>query len=201
MDSILVQFPLPDHIDEKAILDTLDPQKDGDGLSVENLGLLYTGHKRVAPCTPEGIVELLKNYKISLEKKKVVVVGRSRLVGLPVSYLLLQENATVSICHSKTPDVSNYTKEADVVVVAAGRAQLFGKEDFKKGAVVIDVGIHRKKNLSNENKVELCGDVRFGELEGWVSAATPVPGGVGPMTITMLLQNTLILAQKRFKGS
>ena len=196
VDGILVQFPLPDHLNQDRVLQVLSPLKDADGLTTENLGLLYTGEKRVAPCTPQGIIELLKLNKVKISGCRTVVLGRSRLVGLPISHLLLQENATVTICHSRTADVSMHTREADIVVVAAGRPRFLGRENFKKGAVVVDVGIHRLDEEVGSQK--LCGDVRFEELEGWASAATPVPGGVGPMTITMLLQNTIKLAYSVF---
>lgn len=135
---------------------------------------------------------ILKHYKIDVEGMRAVVVGRSNIVGKPMAHLLMEANATVTLCHSKTKNLSQYTQEADLVVVAAGKARLLGKEDFKKDSIVIDVGIH-----GSGIGQKLCGDVRFEELQGWVKAATPVPGGVGPMTITMLLQNTCLLAEKR----
>ncbi len=194
VDGILVQFPLPEHLCQESVLQVLNPFKDADGLTTENLGLLYTGKMRIAPCTPKGIIALLKHYGLEISGKKAVVLGRSRLVGLPVANLLLSENATVTICHSRTKDISSYTREADIIVVAVGKPRFLGKEDFKQGAVVVDVGIHRVDNQIDGKK--LCGDVRFDELDGWVKAASPVPGGVGPMTITMLLQNTIELAEK-----
>jgi methylenetetrahydrofolate dehydrogenase (NADP+)/methenyltetrahydrofolate cyclohydrolase len=190
---ILVQSPVPSPFSFDQILAQMNPAKDADGLTSSNLGLLWAGQPRVKPCTPAGVIELLKYYKIPIAGKRAVVVGRSNIVGKPMAQLLMDENATVTICHSKTIDMRSYTREADLVVVAAGQPRLLGKEDFKKGAVVIDVGIHRDAN----NKV--CGDVRFEELEGHVSAATPVPGGVGPMTINMLLMNTLKLAESSLK--
>ena len=195
VDGILVQFPLPKGLDKEAVLRVLSPEKDADGLSAENLGLLWGGCPRVAPCTPSGVMSILKHYDISVEGKKAVVVGRSHLVGLPMAHLLLTANATVTTCHSRTSDVSAHLREADIVVLAAGQPRLFGKEDFKKDAIVVDVGIHRLEEPIQGKK--LCGDVRFEELEGHVQAATPVPGGVGPMTITTLLENTVRLAELR----
>lgn len=190
---ILVQLPLPKSIDESRILEAISPRKDPDGLTYENLGLLWGGRARVAPCTPAGVMEILEHYRIPLEGRRAVVVGRSNIVGKPMAQLLLQANATVTICHSRTVDLQAHTREADVVVVAAGRARFLGKDAFGKNAVVIDVGIHRPTSGPWQGKV--CGDVRFEELDGWVSAATPVPGGVGPMTIQMLMENTLRLAR------
>jgi methylenetetrahydrofolate dehydrogenase (NADP+) / methenyltetrahydrofolate cyclohydrolase len=188
VDAILVQLPLPKQIDAKKIIQHILPSKDADGLTTENMGLLFEGQPRVTPCTPRGVIEILKHYDISIQGKHCVVVGRSQIVGRPMAQLLLQEDATVTVVHSKTKDISAYTRQADIVVVAAGKPRFLGAEDFKKGAVIIDVGIHRLFS-------GLCGDVRFEELLSHVKAATPVPGGVGPMTITMLLENTLILAE------
>jgi methylenetetrahydrofolate dehydrogenase (NADP+)/methenyltetrahydrofolate cyclohydrolase len=185
---ILVQLPLPKHISEEKILDALDPKKDPDGLTAANLGLFWSGRTRVAPCTPTGVMKILEHFKIALAGKRAVVIGRSNIVGKPMAHHLINANATVTVVHSKTPDVSAITREADIVVVAAGKPRFMGKNDFKKGAVVVDVGIHRENG-------KLCGDVRYEELEGWAEAATPVPGGVGPMTIQMLMENTLHLAE------
>ena len=187
---ILVQLPLPKGFNEDQVLSWIDPKKDPDALTVENMGLLWKGQERCMPCTPQGVMAMLKYYEIPVAGKRAVVVGRSHIVGQPMAYLLQRANATVTVCHSKTPNTSAYTKEADIVVVAAGRPKLFGRDDFKKDSVVIDVGIHREV-IDGKNK--LCGDVRFNELDGWVAAATPVPGGVGPMTISMLLENTFKL--------
>lgn len=195
VDGILVQLPLPKHLDSEQALETLDPQKDPDGLTYENLGLLWGGKKRVAPCTPLGVMKILEHYKIDLAGKKAVVIGRSNIVGKPMAHLLQEANATVTVCHSKTPDIKVYTREADIVVVAAGKERFIGKDAFKKNSVVVDVGMHRPTQGEFANK--LCGDVKFEELEGHVAAATPVPGGVGPMTIQMLLENTLSLAELR----
>jgi len=194
VDGILVQLPLPKRLNEHAVLSWIDPQKDPDGLTTENLGLMLSGRARIYSCTPNGVMEILKYYDISVEGKSAVVVGRSNIVGKPMALLLQNANATVTVCHSRTPDISLHTRQADLVIVAAGKKALLGKKDFKQGAVVVDVGMHREVV---DGKTKLCGDVRFEELDGWVSAATPVPGGVGPMTITMLLHNTLQLAKQR----
>ena len=193
VDGILVQFPLPKHLSKEIVLATIDPRKDPDGLTYENLGLLWSGQARVASCTPFGVMKILEHYNIDPAGKRAVVVGRSNIVGKPMAQLLTDANATVTVCHSKTSDLQSYTQKADIVVVAAGRPRMLGREDFKKDAVVIDVGIHRPETGDFAGK--LCGDVRFEELEGHVRAATPVPGGVGPMTIQMLLENTLSLAE------
>jgi len=186
---ILVQLPLPSHLEADLITQCISPLKDVDGLHFENLGLLFAGQTRVAPCTPWGVIQILKKYEIPLVGAEAVVIGRSQIVGKPMGQLLLNESATVTFCHSKTQDLRSHLKKADIVVVAAGRPGLIGKDDLHKDAVVIDVGIHRKDDG------KLCGDVRFDEIDGFVKAATPVPGGVGPMTIAMLLENTLHLAQ------
>lgn len=189
VDAVLVQLPLPKHLSSDEVLAALSVQKDADGLTYSSLGLFFAGRAVVKPCTPAGVMKILEFYKISVAGKKAVVVGRSNIVGKPMAALLTDANATTTICHSHTKDLRSYTREADIVVVAAGKPEFLGKDDFKKGAIVIDVGIHR----SGGGK--LCGDVRFIELDGWVSAVTPVPGGVGPMTITMLLENTCLLAE------
>jgi len=192
VDGILVQLPLPKHLNSEEVLEILDFAKDPDALTFKALGYFYAGKPVVSPCTPTGVMTILKHYGLSVEGKKAVVVGRSNIVGKPMAQLLTEANATVTVCHSKTPNLSEYTREADIVVVAAGKARFLGKEDFKKDAIVIDVGMH-----GSGQGGKLCGDVRFEELDGWVKAATPVPGGVGPMTITTLLQNTCLLAEKR----
>jgi methylenetetrahydrofolate dehydrogenase (NADP+) / methenyltetrahydrofolate cyclohydrolase len=189
VDAILVQLPLPKHLSAERIITQIHPEKDADGLTVENLGLLFAGRSRVTPCTPHGVIEILKHYDITLSGKHCVVVGRSAIVGRPMAQLLLREDATVTTVHSKTRDISSFTQQADIVVVAAGKPRFLGAADFKEGVVVIDVGIHRLFS-------GLCGDVRYEELLGHAHAATPVPGGVGPMTIAMLLENTLILAER-----
>jgi methylenetetrahydrofolate dehydrogenase (NADP+) / methenyltetrahydrofolate cyclohydrolase len=193
VDGILVQLPIPKHISQEAVLDAILPEKDPDGLTFGNLGLLVAGRKRVAPCTPWGVMAILEHYKVSLAGKHAVVVGRSNIVGKPMAQLLLDANATVTVCHRYTKDLASVTAQGDVVVVAAGQPRFLGREAFKKGAVVIDVGIHRPETGDFAGK--LCGDVRFEELDGWAEAATPVPGGVGPMTIQMLMENTVRLAE------
>jgi methylenetetrahydrofolate dehydrogenase (NADP+)/methenyltetrahydrofolate cyclohydrolase len=195
VDGILVQLPLPKHMDPEAVLETIRPEKDPDGLTVGNLGLLFAGRKRVAPCTPWGVMAILEHYKIAVPGLNAVVIGRSNIVGKPMAQLLLEANATVTMCHSKTKNLMHHTREADLVVVAAGQERFIGKDAFKPGAVVIDVGMHRPASGSFAGK--LCGDVRYEELDGHVAAATPVPGGVGPMTIQMLMENTLRLAELR----
>lgn len=190
VDGILVQSPLPAGFSFEAVLDLISPMKDPDGFTYENLGLLMAGRTRVAPCTPLGVITILKHAGVSLSGLDAVVVGRSNIVGKPMAQLLLEQNCTVTIAHSRTKNLQEVTKRADLVVVAAGKPGLLGKADFKKDAIVIDVGIHRVDG-------KLCGDVRFQELDGWAKAATPVPGGVGPMTISGLLENTLILAEMR----
>lgn len=193
VDGILVQLPLPRHINSEVVLNTIRPEKDPDGLTFGNLGMLFAGRKRVAPCTPWGVMAILEHYGIPVAGTRSVVIGRSNIVGKPMAYLLMEANSTVTICHSKTKDLYSHTREADIVVVAAGQERFIGREAFKKEAVVIDVGMHRPEAGPFAGK--LCGDVRFEELEGLVKAATPVPGGVGPMTIQMLMENTVRLAE------
>ncbi len=188
VDGMLVQLPLPKHLSSERILAAISPLKDADALTIENQGLLYAGRPRVKPCTPAGVIEILKHYDIPIAGQEAVVVGRSAIVGRPMAQLLLMEDATVTIAHSKTRDLRDVTLRADIVVVAAGKPRFLGADDFKKDSVIIDVGVHRLFD-------GLCGDVRFEELRAFARAATPVPGGVGPMTITMLLQNTLQLAK------
>lgn len=197
VDGILVQLPLPKHINADEALAALSPAKDVDALTLESQGLIFAGRPKALPCTPGGIIHLLEHYKIPIAGANAVVVGRSHIVGKPMAQLLLQHDATVTICHSRTQDLRAHTKAADIVVVAAGRPEFLGRDDFKKESVIIDVGIHRQTSSSGAKK--LVGDVRFSELDGWVRAATPVPGGVGPMTIATLLQNTLHLAELRKK--
>lgn len=196
IDGILVQSPLPKGLSETAILDILDSRKDVDGFTFKNLGYLWGGQKKVAPCTPAGVISILEHFNIPIEGKRAVVIGRSNIVGKPMAHLLMEKNATVTICHSKTVDLRSYTQTADLVVVAAGKRHLFGAADFKKGAVVVDVGIH-----GSGTGEPVTGDVNPQGLENVLSAFTPVPGGVGPMTITTLLENTLALAQIRMNPS
>ncbi len=183
VSGILVQLPLPNHIDEDKILLAIDYRKDVDGFHPQNVGALSIGQKGFVSCTPAGVIELLKRSNISIEGKECVVLGRSNIVGKPMALLLLRENGTVTICHSRTKDLKEITKRADILVVAIGKPRFINEEYVKDGAVVIDVGIHRDEN----NK--LCGDVDFERVVDKVSAITPVPGGVGPMTIAMLMHN------------
>ncbi|WP_347358179.1 bifunctional methylenetetrahydrofolate dehydrogenase/methenyltetrahydrofolate cyclohydrolase FolD [Bdellovibrio sp.] len=192
VDGILVQFPLPKHLSSDEVLKLVSPEKDADGLTYASLGYFFAGKPFVSPCTPAGVMQILKHYQISVQGRNAVVVGRSNIVGKPMAHMLTEAHATVTLCHSKTENLSEAIRQADLVVVAAGKARFLGKEDFKKDAIVIDVGMH-----GTGQGGKLCGDVRFEELDGWVKAATPVPGGVGPMTIAMLLQNTCLLAEKR----
>ena len=191
VDGILVQLPLPSHLSQDIVLENLDPMKDADGMTYLSTGFVWSGRSHVKPCTPSGVIDILKYYKIPMKGKNCVVVGRSQIVGKPMAALLLEENATVTICHSQTQNLREHLHRAEIIIVAAGKPRFLGRDDFPKDSVVIDVGIHG----SGSGKV--CGDVRFEELDGWVKAATPVPGGVGPMTITSLLVNTMILAEKR----
>ena len=188
---VLVQLPLPLRFDWREVTSWIDPKKDPDSLTLENQGLLWLGKARVLPCTPYGIIRLLEHYSIPIKSKHAVIVGRSHIVGLPMAQMLLKANATVTVCHSYTKKLSNITRQGDIVVVSAGAPGLLGKKDFKKGAVVVDVGIHR--TIKDEKKI-LIGDTRFEELKDWASFATPVPGGVGPMTVAQLLENTFQLA-------
>ena len=180
---ILCQLPLPKQINEDHIIKVISPKKDVDGFHPQNVGALVIGEQGFVSCTPAGIIQLLKRSNIEMDGKHCVVVGRSNIVGKPMSLLMLRENATVTICHSHTKNLEEICKEADILIVAIGKPQFIGKEYVKKGAVVIDVGIHRDEN----NK--LCGDVKFDEVEPVASYITPVPGGVGPMTIAMLMHN------------
>lgn len=188
---ILVQLPLPKHINEDLVLDTISPEKDVDGFHPMNLGNLFAGKPTMIPCTPAGIMELIKLSGLDLAGKNAVIIGRSNIVGKPMAHLLLQANATVTICHSKTKDLPKVAKQADVLVVAIGRANFVTADFVKEGAVVIDVGINRDEN----NK--LTGDVKFDEVAPLTSYITPVPGGVGPMTITMLMRQTIDAAKRK----
>ena len=193
VDGILVQMPLPQQISSQKILETIAPGKDADGLTPLSSGLLWSGQPWVRSCTPQGVIHILEHYQIPMAGQHAIVVGRSQIVGKPMAALLLEKDATVTICHSKTKNLEEITRQGDIVVVAAGRARFLGRSAFKKGAVVIDVGIHGTGSGS------LCGDVKSEELVDWVAALTPVPGGVGPMTITCLLENTVWLAERGLK--
>lgn len=183
VNGILVQLPLPKHIDENAVIQAISPEKDVDGFHPETVGNMCIGAKGFLPCTPAGIIQLLKRSGIEIEGKECVIVGRSNIVGKPMAMLLLRENGTVTITHSKTKDLKEVTKRADILIAALGKPKFITKDYVKEGAVIIDVGIHRNEN----NK--LCGDVDFDDVVDKVSAITPVPGGVGPMTIAMLMNN------------
>lgn len=195
VDGILMQLPLPKHLKSDEAIGWISPSKDADCLTPQNLGLLWSGKALTTPCTPWGVMVILEHYKINPSGMNAVVIGRSNIVGKPMAHLLTQANATVTVCHSKTKDLREHTLKADLVVVAAGQPEFVGKGDFKKDAIVIDVGIHRKPGKDGKSK--LCGDVRLKELDGVIKAGTPVPGGVGPMTITMLMENTVRLAEAR----
>lgn len=185
VNGILVQLPLPKHIDESEILLAINSTKDVDGFHPVNVGKMVIGEDTFLPCTPAGIIEMLKRSDIDIEGKECVVIGRSNIVGKPMSLLMLKENATVTIAHSRTKDLKEVTKRADILVAAIGKPKFVTADYVKEGAVVIDVGMDRDENG------KLCGDVDFESVEPKVSAVTPVPGGVGPMTVTMLLVNCL----------
>lgn len=187
---ILVQLPLPKHMDEQKVILTIDPKKDVDGFHIQNVGALVTGVDGFISCTPAGILELLKRYNLEVSGKKCVVVGRSNIVGKPISLLLLRENGTVTICHSRTQNLTEQLKQADIVVAAVGVAKMITGEMLKPGVVVIDVGMNR------DEEGKLCGDVDFQSCQGIASWITPVPGGVGPMTIAMLMSNCIQAAAK-----
>ncbi|MCA0982796.1 bifunctional methylenetetrahydrofolate dehydrogenase/methenyltetrahydrofolate cyclohydrolase FolD [Halobacillus yeomjeoni] len=186
---ILVQLPLPEHIHEQKVIEAIDPSKDVDGFHPINVGKMLTGQDTFYPCTPFGILVMLKRAEIELEGKHVVIIGRSNLVGKPVGQLLLNENATVTHCHSRTKNLRDHTKRADIIIVAAGKPDLITGEDIKEGTVVIDVGVNRVDG-------QLTGDVEFESASEKASHITPVPKGVGPMTITMLLHNTIKAAKQ-----
>jgi len=190
VNGILVQLPLPSHISSKTILVSINPQKDVDGFHLENVGRLVTGNALFKPCTPAGIIKLLDEYKIEIEGKNAVIIGRSNIVGKPVSFLLLERNATVTICHSRTKDLPSITRSADILIAAIGKPNFVSLDMVKNNAVVIDVGINRLDG-------KLVGDVDFTSVSKQASLITPVPGGVGPMTIAMLMANTL----QAFKNS
>ena len=185
VNGILVQLPLPKHIDEDRVIQAIDPVKDVDGFHPQSVGALCIGQPGFVSCTPAGIIQLLKRSGIQIAGKECVVIGRSNIVGKPMALLLLRENGTVTVCHSKTKDLKEVTKRADILIVAIGKPKFITADYVKEGAVVIDVGIHRNE----ENK--LCGDVDFDDVAEKTSAITPVPGGVGPMTIAMLMHNCM----------
>lgn len=189
---IIVQLPLPKHINEQNIIDSIDCKKDVDGFGILNKGKLFSGLEAINSATPQGIIRLLEEYGIDITGKHAVVVGRSNIVGKPMAMLLLNKNATVTICHSKTNNLSEITKQADILVVAIGKAKFIKADMIKRGAVVIDVGTNRIDGV-------LCGDVDFDNVVDVASSITPVPGGVGPLTIASLLQNTVLAYKKIYK--
>jgi methylenetetrahydrofolate dehydrogenase (NADP+)/methenyltetrahydrofolate cyclohydrolase len=191
IDGILVQLPLPDHIDESKVLEAISPSKDVDGFHPYNVGRLVTGNPLFQPCTPYGVMKMLEKTGVDLSGKEVVVVGRSNIVGKPVALMCLAQHATVTLCHSRTADLPDKVRQADVVIAAVGRPEMIKGDWIKPGAVVIDVGVNRV------GEKKLVGDVEFAAACERASAITPVPGGVGPMTITMLLFNTLESAKRR----
>ena len=190
INGILCQLPLPKHLDEKTVINAIDPKKDVDAFHPSNVGKIMIGDYDFVPCTPAGVMELLKYYNIEAEGKLCVVIGRSNIVGKPMSMLLLHKNGTVTTCHSRTKNLKEVCKEADILVAAVGKAKFVTADMVKDGAVVVDVGMNRFDG-------KLCGDVDFEGVSGKASFITPVPGGVGPMTIAMLMQNTLTAAKKQ----
>ncbi len=185
VDGILVQLPLPPHMDEDKVIRTISPKKDVDGFHPQSVGALSIGQPGFASCTPAGIIQLLKRSGVEIEGKECVIIGRSNIVGKPMALLMLRENATVTVCHSRTKNLREIAKRADILIVAIGKPRFITKDYVKEGAVVIDVGIHRDENG------KLCGDVDFADVEPLASKITPVPGGVGPMTIAMLMNNCI----------
>ncbi|HKR65544.1 MAG TPA: bifunctional methylenetetrahydrofolate dehydrogenase/methenyltetrahydrofolate cyclohydrolase FolD [Thermoanaerobaculia bacterium] len=194
VDGILVQLPLPKQIDPRKVIDAIAPAKDVDGFHPINVGLLHLGRRALVPCTPAGVIRLIESTGESIEGKHAVVIGRSDIVGKPMSALLLQKNATVTVCHSRTRDIGSVTREADILIAAIGKPHFVTKEMVKPGAIVIDVGINR---IADGGKGKLAGDVDFANVREVASWITPVPGGVGPMTIAMLMKNTVDAAERR----
>jgi methylenetetrahydrofolate dehydrogenase (NADP+) / methenyltetrahydrofolate cyclohydrolase len=211
IDGILVQLPLPEHIDSQRILLAVAPEKDVDGFHPCNVGLLSTGRPGLRPCTPAGVIQILKRYEISMSGRNAVVVGRSDIVGKPMAMLLLQENATVTVCHSRTRDLAGMCRTADILVAAIGRAAMVTAEFIKPGAVVVDVGMNKVESRAEAERIFdtarladfdrrgslLVGDVHPGDMARQAAAYTPVPGGVGPLTIAMLMRNTIESAERR----
>ena len=200
IDGMLLQLPIPKKFDAQSLISNINPEKDVDGLNEKNIGKLVKNEPAMRSCTPAGIVNLLRSNSIPIEGMKIVVIGRSLLVGKPLSLMLLNLNGTVTIAHSKTKNLNKLCREADILIAAAGKPNLIDSSFVKDGAVIIDVGIHRLKS-SDKNKTRLCGDVLLEDVITKVSAYTPVPGGVGPMTVTMLLVNTIFSWQKQFSLS
>lgn len=194
VNGILVQLPLPKHLDEKQVIEAIDPKKDVDAFHPSNVGRIMIGDYHFLPCTPAGVMELIHSTGVKVEGANCVVIGRSNIVGKPMAMLMLHENATVTICHSRTRDLAEICRKADILIAAVGRANFVTADMVKEGAVVIDVGINRNA----EGK--LCGDVDFDAVEPKTSFITPVPGGAGPMTIAMLMKNTIMAAKIQCKG-
>jgi methylenetetrahydrofolate dehydrogenase (NADP+) / methenyltetrahydrofolate cyclohydrolase len=194
---ILVQLPLPKHFDAEAVLEAISPAKDVDGFHAENVGALMQGNPRFIPCTPYGVMKMLESEDVKIAGAEAVIVGRSNIVGKPMAMLLLAQHATVTICHSRSKDLAFHTRRADILVAAVGRERMITGDMIKPGATVIDVGMNRFSSGPNEGK--LCGDVDFETAKEVAGRITPVPGGVGPMTITMLLTNTLESAERTLK--
>ncbi len=197
IDGMLLQLPISKKFDEQRLISYINPEKDVDGLNERNIGKLVKNEPAMRSCTPAGIINLLRSQNIQIEGKKIVVIGRSLLVGKPLSLMLLNLNATVTMTHSKTINLNKICKEADILIAAAGKPNLIDSSFVKEGAVIIDVGIHRLES-SDKSKTRLCGDVLLKDVISKVFAYTPVPGGVGPMTVTMLLVNTISSWQKQF---
>lgn len=199
VDGILVQLPLPKHINEKKIINSIAPEKDVDGFSPVNVGHLCLGDECYVPCTPKGIIEILRYYGIKTEGKKVVVIGRSNIVGKPMAMLLMQKgaDATVTVCNTKTPDLCEFTKDADIIIVATGRPGTLDASMCRDDAVIIDVGVNRISDPSREKGYRLVGDVDYKSFENTSCMVTPVPGGVGLMTVMMLMENTYLAAERR----
>ena len=197
IDGMLLQLPIPKKFDEQKLISKINPDKDVDGLNEINIGKLVKNEQGMRSCTPAGIINLLKSQNIKIEGKRIVVIGRSLLVGKPLSLMLLNLNGTVTMTHSKTLNLNKICKEADILIAAAGKPNLIDANYVKEGAVIIDVGIHRLKS-SNKSKTKLCGDVLLEDVIPKVYAYTPVPGGVGPMTVTMLLVNTIFSWKRQF---
>ena len=199
VDGILVQMPLPGHINELAVTEAILPQKDVDGFHPQNIGKLLLGQKSLVACTPSGILRILDHYGIRTAGKKVCIMGRSNIVGKPMAALLMQKgrDATVTVCHSRTPDVASVTRDSDIIIAAVGHVNALTADMVKEGAVVIDVGINRVPDSTKKTGFALKGDVDYDAVAPKASAITPVPGGVGPMTIAMLMENTLIAACRR----
>lgn len=195
VNGILVQLPLPKHLDTQAVISAIFPSKDVDGFTKMNAGAAFLGHKSLISCTPLGVLKILQHYNIDIAGKECVVVGRSNIVGKPMAMLLLQNDGTVTVCHSKTQDLPKVCKRADILVCAIGKPKFFNREYIKDNAVVIDVGIHRQDNG------KLCGDVDFDDVKDIVSAITPVPGGVGAMTVAMLMNNCIEAAKMQYERS